>query len=116
MEWQYEDPLGRTIALLDEIWYGKILRDHAELGGALWAVESTLRDPALITYDKAYENREVYYKRVTLPAPWGHSLLKVVVEFLAPSGGGIVSLHDGEVITAYSAYNVNPDEEYRWSP
>ncbi|HET8631599.1 MAG TPA: hypothetical protein VFL91_29610, partial [Thermomicrobiales bacterium] len=64
----------------------------------------------------AYENREVYCKRVTLPPPWGRSLVKVVVEFSAPGAGGVTSPYDGEVITAYSAYNANADEEYRFSP
>ena len=107
---------GRRITLLDDIWYGKILRDHEELSGALWAMEGALREPDLITYDKAYENREVYCKRVTLPPPWGRSLVKVVVEFSAPGAGGVTSPYDGEVITAYSAYNANADEEYRFSP
>jgi hypothetical protein len=101
-----QDPWGREIVLLDAHWYGKILIDHPELADALDAVEQTLTDPELVNYDKAYENREVYYRRTSLPAPYGWSLVKVIVEFAGD---------EGEVITAFVAYNVNPDERFRWA-
>ena len=42
--------------------------------------------------------------RTLLPSPYGWSLVKVVVEYAG---------EEGEVVTAFVAYNVNPDERFK---
>lgn len=101
------DPWGREIVLTDDVWYGKILIDRPYLSNTLAAVEGTLTAPELVNDDKTFDNREVYYRREQLPPPVGRKLLKVVVEFSGDAG---------RVVTAFPAFNVNPDERYRWSP
>src|SRR5439155_2066283 len=75
------DPLGRHVVLMDDIWYGKILRKRPELSSAVDALELTLTDPEMICDDKQFPNRECYYRESMLPAPYGWSAVKVVVEF-----------------------------------
>lgn len=101
------DPLGREIVLMDDVWYGKILIDRPSFAHALDVVERTLVGPELINDDKHFANREVFYRRDLLPPPYGRKLVKVVVEFAGDAG---------RVVTAFPAFNVNPDERYRWSP
>lgn len=62
--------------------------------------------PELINDDKHFPNREVFYRREVLPS-YGRTLVKVVVEFADDRG---------RVVTVFPAFNVNPDERYRWSP
>ncbi len=97
---------GREIVLMDDVWYGKILVQRPQLATALDAVERTLSDPDQVNDDKTFANREVFYRRSLLPPPYGWKLLKVVVRFAGA---------EGRVITAFPAFNVNPDERYRWS-
>jgi hypothetical protein len=44
--------------------------------------------------------------RAVLGAPAGWSLVNVIVEFAGD---------EGEVIIDFVAYNVNPDERFRWA-
>lgn len=99
------DPRGRDIVLRDERWYGKILDDHPELTGAEAAIRATLEIPDLINADKQFDDVEVYYREVLLPAPHGRQLVKVVVRFRDD---------EGDVLSAYPVRNVHPLEVPLW--
>jgi len=61
-------------------------------------------------HDARHNDREVFYRRGALPAPYEHSFLKVVGEFADPEA----PLGEGRVVTAFPTHRVRPGEQQRW--
>ena len=67
----------------------------------------------MINADKSRKEVEVYYRGdVTLPAPYGRSMLKVCVMFDEDEWGDIT----GSVITVYPVLEPHPLERRLWPP
>lgn len=105
-----QDRWGRDIILIDERWYGKIRNLHSEITEQ--AILLTLTDPDLVNWDKALDGVEVFYRDVLLPAPDGVSLVKVCVHFQVDV---YETVEVGLVTTAYTVFNVNPEERRKWN-
>lgn len=104
------DRWKRTVVLPEENWEGKILHDHIELLGNELAIEQTLVDPDILTIDRDYADREVYYRWGVLPPPDHDGYLKVCVGFRTLADGGVI----GRIITAYAIPHVKPGERIKW--
>jgi len=104
------DQWGRAITLPAENWSDKILLDHGEMLDNESAVQRTLADPDVVTFDKDYADRELYYRRGALPPPFRQTYLKVCVAFQLTPGGTAT----GRVATAYATDRVKPGERGKW--
>ena len=71
-----EDPDGRQVVLLSELWTEKVLVSHPELAGCLDSVIATVAEPSHTEPDP-FPKRTRFYKRDVGPSRW----LMVVVSF-----------------------------------
>ena len=83
---ELSDPDGRLVVLLEQIWAGKITRDHPELSHHLEDVLGTVR-PDHAEPDPR-EDRRRYYRRRVGPSRW----LLVVVSFEQQPGRIVTAL------------------------
>jgi len=72
-----KDPTGIRVVVPEELWRGKILRDHPELGSHLAAVLRAVAEPNRVLPDPVYEQRRRHYLRGAGPSRW----LLVVVSY-----------------------------------
>lgn len=104
------DRTGRDVVLSEEAWFGRILRDHAMLGGYEGLIQVVVQDPNRVTRDLNRSNRECFYRQGVFP-DYPRLFLKVVVEFRQGDLTGAVS---GYVVTAYPLQRVRSGEEQLW--
>lgn len=101
------DRWDREIVLTDRTWHRHVLSNHRELLDHLTGVERTIRRPQRVNHDKDHDDREVFYRRGVLPAPYDRDYLKVAVEFDRETG-------QGRVVTAFASETIKAGEPKRW--
>ncbi len=71
------DPDGNRVVIPAALWFGKVLRDHAELAPHLATVLRAIGAPDHLITDPAYPGRRHYFVRDAGPSRW----LRVVVSY-----------------------------------
>lgn len=99
-----EDRWGRPIVLTREQWLTHVEPKHTEFAGRAMVLADVLTNPAFVHHDKSHAGREVFYRPSSLPYPWDHHLIKVVVDFVS----------GGTVITAHLVGKTHPKEKRKW--
>jgi len=98
------DRWGRVIVLTEDRWRTHILAGHPDFGNDPALVADVLTGPDIVTHDRTYPDREVFYAASPLPSPMAHLLLRVVVRF------GEVN----RVITAHLIEKPHRKEQQKW--
>jgi hypothetical protein len=87
-----------------------IQQRHEEMRGNDRSIEKTLVSPHQVNIDRAYADREVFYRDGALPPTDNNILLKVVVRYYQNQDGDVV----GDVVTAFAVTQVSPTEKVKW--
>ncbi len=106
------DPLGREVVARRGQWEGHIESRHPEIDKHFDSVRRVIESPELITIDAINSNRENFYCRGTLPAPYDRLLLKICVAY--GPGNFLGTYQIGEMITAYPTKRIGRGEASRW--
>ncbi|MBA3642877.1 MAG: hypothetical protein H0W59_02270 [Chloroflexia bacterium] len=106
------DPLGREVVARLGQWKGHIEGRHPEVDEHFDSVQRAIERPEQITIDAINSNRENYYCRGALPAPYDRLFLKICVAYRP--GNSLETYQTGEVITAYPTKRIGRGEAPRW--
>jgi len=95
LKWMFEisDPLGYTVRLSEDVWYGHITENHTDMTKEFDTIKLTIEDPCLVYSSSDYDNRNVYFRD---RKAYNSSLkyCKVIVEYDGSS-------KNGEVVSAF---------------
>jgi hypothetical protein len=103
------DPLGRTVVLYADSWYGHVCVEHPNLHDQIHLAQTAIDHPEHIRLDASFAERESYYRPVWLAKR--RTLLKVSIEFDAPDEYDQIV---GTVVTAFPTTIVKQGESRRW--
>ncbi len=102
-----QDPERNQVILTVTRWVDHILPSHPDLFGAVESVRMCIARPDVVTYDRGYDDRKCFYRRVVINESHGLELLKIVIHYSDNAYGE----SEGTVVTAFPIDFIHPDEE-----
>jgi hypothetical protein len=105
------DRWGRSTIARFGRWRSHIEVKHAEVDRHFAAVEATVAEADLVTFDATYPDRENFYKLGALPG-LEHLYMKVCVGYGPVDATGTII--GGTVITVYPTHGMGRGEVQKW--
>lgn len=104
------DPVGKRVICAESHWIAHIISKHTALQGREHAVAAAIEHPEVICQSDTHADRQVYYARGLLPAPFDKALLRVVVEYHYGALQGLPAT----VVTAFPSADRKKGEHVTW--